>query len=286
MTRRRWLGGLALGAASGALATSSWACSRRRGSETLRVALLHLNPTVGALADNATAVVQALRVAADAGAQWAVTSELALTGYYFERAIGADWIERGPDAHVVRLQAEAADRGMALFVGHVERSAAGDCHNALFVTDRDGTPVGVHHKINTISGAEDWSAPGTAPLIVALDGLRVGLLICADAWPAEHALALAQRGADLLVSAATWPPGQYGPGDTWERRSAETGLPLFVANRTGVEGDFDMRRGTSVLASGGRRLFEHASPRSFVAVLDWDHRARQLRGQQVVALDV
>lgn len=285
ITRRAWLGGVVLGAVGCAGRSRHAPRSYRAATSspaTLRVALLHLDPVVGALSQNTRAVARALRVAANARARWAVTCELALTGYYFERAVGTRWIEQGPDAYVRRLQAEAASLGVALFLGHVERSASGDCHNALFISDSRGTSIGVHHKLNTIPRAEDWAAPGSQARVFSVDGVRVGPLICADAWPKEHARSLKEQGAEVLVSAATWPPGQYGPGTAWETRSAETGLPLFVANRTGVEGSFDMRRATSVLASSGRRLFSHAATKPFVAVLEWDRRARTLRGQRIV----
>ena len=47
----------------------------------MKIALLQVNPTVGDLQGNRTLIVDALRAAADAGADLAVTPELALVGY-------------------------------------------------------------------------------------------------------------------------------------------------------------------------------------------------------------
>lgn len=94
-------------------------------------------------------------------------------------------------------------------------------------------------------------------------------MICADAWPANHAESLKQQGADVLISSASWAPGEYGPGDTWEKRSGETGLPLFVANRTGKERQLDLTKAASVYSVNGERRVTHQSEGSRVVLLGW-----------------
>src|SRR5207244_12031158 len=57
-------------------------CGRAlRAYHDMKIALLQVNPTVGDLQGNRTLIVDALREAADAGADLAVTPELALVGY-------------------------------------------------------------------------------------------------------------------------------------------------------------------------------------------------------------
>ncbi|MEM6582555.1 MAG: hypothetical protein AAF699_14855 [Pseudomonadota bacterium] len=62
------------------------------------------------------------------------------------------------------------------------------------------------------------------------------------------------------MSSSRVPPGRPGgmPGDVWERRSLESNTPFIVNNRTGIEGDFDLRQGQSVIAVAGRRLIPTA----------------------------
>ena len=47
----------------------------------MRLALLQLNPTVGALEENAAQIIEATRAAQRQGAELAVTAELAVAGY-------------------------------------------------------------------------------------------------------------------------------------------------------------------------------------------------------------
>ena len=63
-----------------------------------------------------------------------------------------------------------------------------------------------------------------------------------------------------------------GPGDLWEQRSAETGLPLIVANRTGREPELDFSAGESIVAAGGKRRFAFSTGLSRLFYVDWDRR--------------
>lgn len=258
---------------------------RATEANLLRLAMLHLNPQLGQLDENRALIERAMRTAAAQGAKWLITPELALTGYRFDTVIGVDWISHGPDKWTRNLQNVAAELGVHLFLGHLEKPVAQEhCFNTTFVIDNQGEIIGRHQKINTIPIAEGWSKPGTLPIPIQVGHYKVGVLICADAWPAVHAKALQCQGADLIVSPAIWPPGEYGPGDSWEKRSLETGLPLFVCNRTGVERDFDMRQGQSVVAWDGERLVTHRSEDSTIFFVDWLHTEKAVINYQSINL--
>ena len=68
-------------------------------------------------------------------------------------------------------------------------------------------------------------------------GTPVGIVICADAYRNDVAGLLKDRGARLLVSPASWGPGDCGPVGEWEQRTLDTGLPIMVCNRSGWEAD-------------------------------------------------
>lgn len=253
----------------GLLAASPQAA--RAQSAQMTVAMLHLEPAVGDLDGNCDLYESAIAAAAESGADWILTPELGLTGYRFDLAIGTDWIEPGPDRWTERLRQAAAKHGITLFLGHLEMDPAdGKRYNTVFVIDPQGTIIGRHRKINTIPVSEEWSTPGSASQPVAVGSLSAGILICADSWPPDHARSLADQGAEILVSCATWPPEPHGPETCWEQRTLDTGLPLFVCNRTGVERDFDIRDAESVVVKGGRRVIRHASEHSSILLVDWD----------------
>jgi hypothetical protein len=72
----------------------------------------------------------------------------------------------------------------------------------------------------------------------------------------------------LLVSSAAWWPGNYGPNGEWEARSLDTGLPLIVCNRTGVDGDSQLSEAESVVIERGRKLITLRSPNSAIFAID------------------
>ena len=245
-----------------------------KAPEALRIALLHLDAVPGDIAGNRARIEAGIQEAVSQGADWVMTPELAETGYNFASRIGTKWIAPFPDAWISTLAAIARDNRVALFVGFAERDAkTGKFHNSVAVINRDGVIQGAYRKQRVHGGAESWSTPGTGGTPFVVDGIPVGLLICADTYKPELAASYRQQGAAILLAPANWPPvAGMGPDDPWERRSAETGLPLIVNNRTGREPELDFTLGESVVAAGGERLFSFSSSQSRLFYVDWDRR--------------
>lgn len=262
-------------------------------SSAKKIAFLHLNPQLGDLKGNTQMLKKAITQAADAGAEWILTPELALSGYRFTLAIGDDWIQPAPDKWTAELQSLADKLNVVLFLGHVEQADDDKRYNTLFVIDRQGEIIGKHHKIQTIPVSEAWSEKGEQPQLVMVDGQQVGLLICADAYRPQHALTLKKAGAELIISAANWAPGEYGPKDNWRERSSETGLPVFINNRTGLEtrpavkgtiSQFDLRQAISAIAYEGKHIVEHQNSDNSILLVDWDFDKQQLNSQRTMEL--
>ena len=245
---------------------------------SIRIAMLHLELEYADLEHNAALIESGIELAAEHGADWVMTPELSYTGYRFDLKIGTDWIPFGPDAYVKRVQSLAQKNNITVFLSHLERVKTeateedndSDIFNTLFVIDQAGEIIARHKKINTIPISESWSTAGTQATTISVGQHKVGLLVCADAWPTTHAQDLKEQGADIILSSANWAPGEYGPGDTWEKRSKETGLPVFVNNRTGIERQFDLRESVSVVSYQGERLLSHQSSTSELILIDWN----------------
>lgn len=243
--------------------------------ETLRIALVHLAAEPGETEHNRRQIEAAVAEAIAARADWIVTPELAETGYGFAQKIGTDWIPPFPSPWVRAMAEVARANRVALFLGIAERDAAGgSLHNSVAVIDRDGQIRGTYRKHRVINGpSERWARPGDATPLFAIDGIPVGLLICADAYTPELAAAQQRLGARLLLSPANWAPlGEMGPNGAWEARSAETGLPLIVNNRTGVEPTIDFSASESAVVAAGQRLATFTAARTRVFLVDWNLR--------------
>jgi predicted amidohydrolase len=252
--------------------------------DPLRIALLHLAPRAADLAYNQRLVEHGIAIAAQAGANWIITPELATTGYTFAEIIGTDWIAIQPDAWLQHICEMARRHGVAIFIGHVERDQQRDTlHNSVFTITASGELLRQHRKINTLRiGSEAWSTPGVDPTVVELHPYgKVGILICADACSPGIAARLKANGARALVSSASWAPGLHGPSGEWERITELTGLPLFVCNRTGDDKIMSFAKAESVVAHHGRRLLSLTSTQSAVFLIEWSPQADNLRGQPI-----
>ncbi|HJV92324.1 MAG TPA: adenosylcobinamide amidohydrolase [Azonexus sp.] len=256
----------------GAKRFATTAAAPAKAPEALRIALLHLDATPGDIAGNRARIEAGIAEAVGHGADWVMTPELAETGYNFASRIGTGWIAPFPDAWINTLAAVARDNRVALFIGFAERDAqSGKLHNSVAVIDRDGVIQGAYRKQRVHGGAESWATPGSGGAPYMVDGIPVGLLICADTYKPEPAADYRRQGAAILLAPANWPPVDgMGPDDLWERRSRETSLPLIVNNRTGREPELDFSRGESVVAAGGERLFSFSAGQSRLFYVDWD----------------
>lgn len=240
---------------------------------TLRVAMLHLAPRPGDLAYNRRLVETTVTTAAGVGAAWILTPELCISGYAFADEIGTDWIVPPPDPWMRDFCQLVSRLRVTVFLSHPERDPqTAKLHNSVFVMAADGTILGTHRKINTLRvGDEAWSSPGDQVTPIAVEPFRrVGILICADAYSPGIAQGLKAQGADLLISSAAWAPGLHGPDGEWERCTRDTGLPLFVCNRTGPDRTLDFTGAESVIVKDGARLLTFRSARSAIFTIAWD----------------
>ena len=254
-------------------ATLGRAESPGSGERSLTLAFLHLAPELAELDRNRSLIEDGTRVAADAGADWVLSGELVVPGYRFEALIGTDWIAEQPDRWMRRLAGLSSDLGVASFVSHPEREpVTGRLFNSLFVIGRNGRILGRQRKLAPTPGSEDWSSAGEPGRPIPVDGIKIGLLICADAYTAKPALRLRDSGAQLLVSSAAWWPGEWGPNGEWEARTLDTGLPMIVCNRTGCDHASQLFDSESVVVDRGEKLLTLRAAESTVFIVDCQFR--------------
>jgi N-carbamoylputrescine amidase len=238
-------------------------------TKSLKIGLLHLAPELGAVDANRALIESGTRIAAGFGADWVMSGELVVSGYRFTPLLGTEWIGEQPDLWMRRLCELTADLGIVSFVSYPERdSASARLFNSLFVVGRDGRLLGRQRKLHPTPISEAWASGGDPGQPIFVDGLQVGLLVCADAYTAEPALRLRAAGAQLLVSSAAWWPGAWGPNGEWEARTLDTGLPLIVCNRSGRDGESEMSDAESVIVDRGVKLLTLRSNDSSVFVVE------------------
>jgi len=242
-----------------------------------RIAFLHFEYLSGEVENNRQLIEKAIDLAAQQGADWIITPECAVSGYFFLEKIGTDWIAPQPDSWMRKMLLLAREKKVTIFLGCPERDAqTGALFNSLFVLGDEGRILARHRKHRVIGRAESWSNPGEDLDPFLCGTVKIGLLICADSWHLDKVKTLKEKGAQLILVSAAWPPGPCGPGDCWEKKTEEVGIPLWVCNQTGSHGSLDFSKADSVVAKAGKRLLEQSLDENAILIFDWDMEKMEL----------
>lgn len=207
-------------------------------TDQLTIALAQINPTVGALDDNAALIRAARAEAAAAGADLVVYPELSVCGYPPEDLVLKPFFLDKVEATVRALAADTADGGPALLVGAPWR-VDGQRHNAALLLDGGAiAAVRLKHDLPNYGPFDEKRVFSAGPLPgpVNFRGVRLGVLVCEDMWTPDVVETLAETGAEILVV----PNGSPFEIDKANRRLelavarvVESGLPLIYLNQVG-----------------------------------------------------
>jgi predicted amidohydrolase len=179
----------------------------------LRAAAIQLN-SQDRVQDNLSQCARLTRKAAEQGARLVLLPEnFAYFGSNRGRAdIAEDLTSRGPIVDALMTMARQAQ--VTLIAGGMpERSAdAARPYNTALVLSAEGEIVAAYRKLHLfdvelstqqVYRESAGTSPGTAPVVVAVEGWKVGLSICYDLRFPELYRALVEQGAQaLLVPAA------------------------------------------------------------------------------------
>src|ERR1039458_797200 len=175
----------------------------------MRVALCQI-PVSSRPDINSERVRAALGQAADGGADLAVFPEATQIRFGSDLRAAAEPLD-GPFCS--RLADAAKQAGVAVVAGVFEPAPDGRVYNTAVAYDGAGELVASYRKLHLFDAfgqrESDQVAPGSAPVICTLAGMRTGLQICYDVRFGELSRALAVGGASLLVLPAAWAAGLF-----------------------------------------------------------------------------
>ncbi|MBU1228415.1 MAG: NAD+ synthase [Proteobacteria bacterium] len=225
----------------------------------MRIGLLQINPVVGDMAGNAALVEAAYARAAAAGAELALTPELALTGYpprdllLYQGFCRLAWA--GAEALAARLEA-AHPGGPALVLGCPEPNASGQgkqLYNAALWCEGGAVRRTIRKALLPTYDVFDearYFEPGQAQdggNVVEYRGRRLAVTICEDLWndkdywphrlyPVDPVEAAVAGGAEALLNLSASPFSlrkQALRQDMLSAVAARRGLPLAYCNQVG-----------------------------------------------------
>jgi NAD+ synthase (glutamine-hydrolysing) len=180
----------------------------------IHLTIAQLNPTIGDFDSNTAAIVQAMRHAAQSGADMAVCPELSVCGYYpgdlLEDPAFLDAMERSV-ARIVRQSAQWPNLTTIIGAARPNQGPGKPLHNALLAI-RNGAIVAEYYKqlLPTYGIFDEYRHFEPGPeraCVLDVNGHRVGFLVCEDGWNdggRDYAVnpfaALRQAQPELVVS--------------------------------------------------------------------------------------
>ncbi len=226
-------------------------------SDTFRLTLAQLNPTVGAIAANAAKARAAWDAGKAAGAAMVALPEMFVTGYQTQDLVKKNAFTRHAMRTVEELAHDCAD-GPALGIGGPWLDDEGRLFNAWHVCEggRIVARILKHHLPNYSVFDEKRlfeSGPVSGPYRIG--PLRIGTPICEDAWFPDVCETLAETGAEILLvpNGSPYYRGKFDRRvNLMVSRVVETGLPMVYLNFVGGQDDQLFDGGSFVINPGGQ----------------------------------
>ncbi|HZT39853.1 MAG TPA: NAD+ synthase [Bryobacteraceae bacterium] len=242
----------------------------------MRIALAQINSTVGDLTGNASKIIEFSKRAVDLGAQTVVFPELALNGYPPRDLVEKESFLNRTEEQLERLAAETAELDITIICGYVARAKAPSgkqITNSAAVLRR-GRQVFRQNKMllptYDVFDEARYFRPADQEQLCTIDGSKVALTICEDAWndkqfwerqlyqrdPVEE---LSQAGAQVLITINASPYHMHKRRlrrNIFEAAAKRRRIPVVYVNQVGGNdqlifdgSSFAMDRNGRVIAS-------------------------------------
>jgi NAD+ synthetase len=254
----------------------------------VKIALAQINPTVGDFTGNLEKIVAVSRRAAAQGARLTVFSELALCGYP-----PADFLEKPSflarcRAAVDELAAATRELSTAVLAGvalPAERESGKPAVNAAVLLDGGRLLLEQHKRLLPFYDVFDeqrYFAPSRPQQVVELDGLRLAITICEDAWndknfwprrlyavdPVEELMC--QKPAVLinLSSSPFWHGKRALRRQMLSAIARRDGVPVLFSNQVGGNDSLVFDGSSMALNARGELIAQAASFEEDLIVVD------------------
>jgi NAD+ synthetase len=247
----------------------------------VKIALAQIDPTVGDFSGNIEKIVAASRRAADQGARLAVFSELAICGYP-----PADFLEKPSflvrcRSAVDELAAATRELPTAVLAGVALPTDGKDgkpAFNAAVLLDKGQLLLEQHKRLLPFYDVFDeqrYFSPAESQKVIELDGVRLAITICEDAWndknfwprrlytvdPVEELMRQKPALHINLSSSPFWHSKRTIRREMLAAMARRDGIPVLMCNQVGGN-DSLIFDGSSLALNGRGELIAQAA--SFV----------------------
>lgn len=139
--------------------------------------------------------------------------------------------------------------GTNVLAGRLERKEDG-IYNKATVYAPDGRILADYAKIHLFNSERETLIPGKELVMFELNGIKIGIMICADFGFPELSRAYAVNGCHMLAVTSSW---AYPDDDLWticnQARSSENGVYCVSVDRIGPAGNGCIKVGRSMVCN-------------------------------------
>ena len=254
----------------------------------MKIALAQINPTVGDFTGNLEKIVAASRRAADEGARLTVFSELCICGYP-----PADFLEKPSflarcRTAVDELAASTADLPTAVLSGVALANEPGTgkpAVNAAVLLDGGSVLLEQHKRLLPFYDVFDeqrYFAASRPQQVVELDGVRLAITICEDAWNDKNFWSRRLYAVDPMEELMRQQPALHinlSSSPFWHGKRAirremlaaiarRDGIPVLMCNQVGGDDSLIFDGSSLALNARGKLIAQAASFSEDLVVLD------------------
>lgn len=245
----------------------------------MKIALAQINPTVGDFTGNLSRIIEVSRRAAEQGARLVVFSELVVCGYP-----PADFLEKPSflarcRSAVEELAQSTSDLPAAVLVGVALPAPAPSgkpAVNAAVLMDRGQILLEQHKRLLPFYDVFDeqrYFSPAKSQQVVELDGQRLAISICEDAWndkdfwprrlysidPMEELMAQKPSLHVNLSSSPFWHGKREVRRQMLSAIARRDGIPLVLCNQVGGNDSLIFDGSSIALNARGELIAQAAS---------------------------
>ncbi|KAA6464957.1 NAD+ synthase [Acidobacteria bacterium AB60] len=254
----------------------------------MKIALAQIDPTIGDFTGNLAKIIDASRRAAQMGARLVVFSELAICGYP-----PADFLEKPSFlarcrsavqelAVATRELSTAVVAGVALPADGISDKRA---VNAAVLIDKGHVLLEQHKRLLPFYDVFDeqrYFSPASSQRVVELDGVRLAISICEDAWndkdfwpnrlysidPMEELMAQDPHIHINLSSSPFWHGKRELRRKMLSAIAHRDGIPVLISNQVGGNDSLIFDGSSLALNARGELIAQAASWREDMVVVD------------------
>jgi len=223
----------------------------------LKIIVCQTNPRVGDIGGNADRISDLIRMHPTADAY--VFPELALTGYPPEDLLLRPSMQRRVERALDRLKPLSYDKWLIVGYPIVREGKSYNCCGVL----HNGEVLAEYFKRELpnyrVFDEKRYFVAGEAPVVIDINGFRIGLTICEDLWFSDPVKESVNAGAELIVNINASPyhyKKHLQRVQVASQRASENRVPVIYTHMVGGQDELVFDGGSFAVDESGDQIYQ------------------------------